>query len=600
MPVIEYDPTVWRPGVEGGTMVTADRLNKMESGIRNSYLQGANVAEMVATPGSLVQSALNEWYGGRAEGVTLSVLDFGADSFGKVDSTGPIQAAMDAIGNLGGGQLVFPPGTYIMDTIKLVDNVTIIGYGATLTAVSYYAFMGLSTRGKGYGAGPRNVTFRNLDFAGEFAKNKQLSITMHHADNVMVDSCTFTEVLIEGHIFDLLGCQNVTFLNNKFIGWKQTGNLFREAIQLDNSYAIGGNYDARATYDGLACKKIGFYDNDFLPITVGSIRYASPATIGNHASLPSAMDDINIIRNRFFGITDLDKTMGSAVGGAGVIKFASGCYRLNIKDNLFAGESGSHVRAIRLHATGTGLTAGMDFGDPNLVATAITPRPYHETTIENNTFSGFNGVAKDFDILGVEADTGGDGRHLTIKDNEAINCVTGSAPALGSRWIYVRRMNRVEIASNQASGVRLGIKMSIGVSIKVHDNQITGCTNLAIDCTDGVDRITVSENIIENSGSGIRIANTSNTFRIFGNICRDLRLTTVIDGGIIVFAATHGLITDNLLINSSALAMAAIFIAGGGSPVCYNIAANNNKAVGFTDTVKIGTGMSLITQVNNT
>lgn len=65
----------------------------------------------------------------------VSVLDFGANTTpGTTDMASVINAAITAVSTAGGGVLIFPPGNYLHNTaITLKNNVTIFGYGATLT-----------------------------------------------------------------------------------------------------------------------------------------------------------------------------------------------------------------------------------------------------------------------------------------------------------------------------------------------------------------------------------------------------------------------------------------------------------------------------------
>jgi hypothetical protein len=71
---------------------------------------------------------------------SVSVLDFGADPTGATDSTTAIDSACSYINSVGGGTVLFPPGTYIVKRaqvgnqrgIYIRGNVHLIGYGATL------------------------------------------------------------------------------------------------------------------------------------------------------------------------------------------------------------------------------------------------------------------------------------------------------------------------------------------------------------------------------------------------------------------------------------------------------------------------------------
>jgi len=75
---------------------------------------------------------------------------FGAKGDGSTDDTQAIQNAIDSLSEDGGGVLLFPAGLYIISSVKLRENITYEGYGATIkrpdhmdkwtrTFVAYYS-----------------------------------------------------------------------------------------------------------------------------------------------------------------------------------------------------------------------------------------------------------------------------------------------------------------------------------------------------------------------------------------------------------------------------------------------------------------------------
>ncbi|GAB4365097.1 MAG: hypothetical protein Kow00121_01380 [Elainellaceae cyanobacterium] len=60
------------------------------------------------------------------------VTDFGAKGDGITDDTEAIQQAIDRVYQHGGGTIVFPPGTYVVTSVTLKENITYRGYGATI------------------------------------------------------------------------------------------------------------------------------------------------------------------------------------------------------------------------------------------------------------------------------------------------------------------------------------------------------------------------------------------------------------------------------------------------------------------------------------
>lgn len=596
-----YTPTTWRPGIAGGTMVTADRLNKIELGLKGAYEQSENVAEYVRTPGSIVQDALNAWYGNRAASNSLSVVDFGADPTGTTDSSAAVQDAINSLSTLGGGRLTYPPGIYLQKDVNLTSNIEIVGIGATIKSSGYNVFVGLSDGGKGYGSGPSNIAFRGIRFEGDFASNRACSIMLHHSRDITFDTCKFVQCLINGHVLEFMGCKTVSVFNCTFAGWKKVDNLFRETIQLDHSLALSGNYDKAENYDGLATTDVAIRACRFVPLRVGSIDYASPASIGNHVSAPSFPEDIIIEDNKFLGLDDLDATMGSTAGGAGVIRMVSGGRRISIRRNVFEANAGSHVRAVRIFSTDVGIASGADYGDPTISGVAITPRSLFEVSITDNDFSGMSGIERNFDIVGVEMGGTAFGRHVDIQNNTFSSVSTTTNPANGARLVYVRSMNRIDVSHNKMTSGRLGIKISQCNGADVSHNTLNNITNLAIDCTDGVDYLSVMFNTMTGVDWAIRVANTSNSFSILGNVVRGAPLVDVnAAGAIVIYAATNGLIQGNLLIATSTNSKRGIYITGGGTPVASNIDISNNKTVNYATPVGLGDGLTKITQSNNT
>lgn len=74
---------------------------------------------------------------------TVSVLDFGADSTGAVDSSNAFQNAINAIPTSAqwGGVLLIPPGTYLLNsTLTINKDIVISGYGARINSYGARCF----------------------------------------------------------------------------------------------------------------------------------------------------------------------------------------------------------------------------------------------------------------------------------------------------------------------------------------------------------------------------------------------------------------------------------------------------------------------------
>lgn len=73
----------------------------------------------------------------------FSVLDYGAVLSTSIDSSAAFQSAIDAAYDSGGGVVFFPAGTYYLnDTVRLKDNIVLMGYGATILLGPWLATAG--------------------------------------------------------------------------------------------------------------------------------------------------------------------------------------------------------------------------------------------------------------------------------------------------------------------------------------------------------------------------------------------------------------------------------------------------------------------------
>jgi len=157
----------------------------------------ATLAVLAASGGSALVGYINGGSGAVATTVqaklreSVSVLDFGADPTGVNDSTNEIQAAIDAVSAAGGGDVLFPPGDYLIATstgttsllpsaasmsycvelkpdVRLygesVDTVQFFGnwtYGTTATNTSQLIMLALLSTPGGAGFYLENIVFRN-------------------------------------------------------------------------------------------------------------------------------------------------------------------------------------------------------------------------------------------------------------------------------------------------------------------------------------------------------------------------------------------------------------------------------------------------------
>ncbi len=127
--------TTWKPGESGDYFISA-RATTASGGVAWSALTDISIQEPV-TPPDLVS------------GSTVNVRDFGATPDDAGDDTLAIQAAIDAIGPLG-GTVYLPAGVYVIspqaaggDALTIAyDDLAIVGAGPDKTILSFHCFGG--------------------------------------------------------------------------------------------------------------------------------------------------------------------------------------------------------------------------------------------------------------------------------------------------------------------------------------------------------------------------------------------------------------------------------------------------------------------------
>lgn len=159
---------------------------------------------------------------------------------GKTDDVDAFRAAMHELQASGGGTLLLPKRTYLVNkAVFLVDNIYIRSERTTLNKTDgpYSFFVSLSTKQTGYGSGVRDVRANGIRFQGDFTTNQMVcGVALHHAQDVTIENCTFLQAQGTGHCIDLCGCERVTVRDCKFSGfnnYKTRGYNKTECIQLD-------------------------------------------------------------------------------------------------------------------------------------------------------------------------------------------------------------------------------------------------------------------------------------------------------------------------------------------------------------------------------
>ena len=484
------------------------------------------------------------WAGVESVRTALNVKDYGAVGDGDTDDTAAFQSALNALNAAGGGTLHVPQGTYFMNTYaRVYSNTTVEGSGATFVKKPGQGFTMLFGifGGPGYGEGARNVTFRNLHLKGDFTQARQIGlVAANHADDMLVDGCTFTEAHRTGHVLDLQGCRRVTVRDCTFAGQDYSvADPSKEAVQVDNSTWMGSSLQGEGSpseYDGLPCEDITVTGCNFLPVTVGGVDYPSPVPFGSHYALEQPHKRLTFSSNtvRIPGRNDNGSFRG-------LLHFTN-CRGVIISDNSFESDlnddhSQSIVRNIPLANTINPEDAPTATGSTKVVS---PPLQSSDITIRGNVFSGFSLQGQSMlDIDGSNSSSRVS--NVIIEGNTFRNNVTEAVQ--GPSCVECYDVDGLTVANNQITNSRnilaTGRASNVVVSGNSLDQDAKTASNgvlLQVD-TDAV----VSGNTIKTRAPAVRLAGATGTAVISGN---NLNTTADYDS-VLVSSADPVLIVGN-------------------------------------------------------
>ena len=187
---------------------------------------------------------------------TVSVKDFGAVGDGVTDDTAAIQAAIDYLSGIGGGELFFPKGEYaISNKIIIAGGIHYIGTaGGASKIVKHSNFNTNNPTGdvmwvsKGWDTatgynGAANGVITDMSFdEGNHTLTYGDAIALGHAANWVVERCRFFGMRFHG--VDVTGSENITIRDCYYFGTVgQSINAF-QADQATSNAIKGINADS--------------------------------------------------------------------------------------------------------------------------------------------------------------------------------------------------------------------------------------------------------------------------------------------------------------------------------------------------------------------
>lgn len=200
--------------VDGANVVSAESVQVDNASWTGGYLDevltaiGASVggtdAQYMESGGATPRSLKAKF----AE-LSISVKDFGAKGDGLAIDTTAVQAAVNRVGFLGGGEVYFPPGNYLIDQpiVVSVSNVSMRGAGASsqisntsgigdlfhFNAIAQFGLRGLyltQVSNASTGIAVKMTTCSHVVMSGMTIDSHSFGVTMTSSSNVTIENVT--------------------------------------------------------------------------------------------------------------------------------------------------------------------------------------------------------------------------------------------------------------------------------------------------------------------------------------------------------------------------------------------------------------------------
>ena len=484
-----------------------------------------NALDVTATGSTTARSLANRFAD------VVNVLDYGADNTGATNATTAIQAAINATPN--GGTLIFPEGTYALtetsqtgsdlvnattgttlDTpdyiiLKLVEkyNITVIGYGATLTYDRGYVFYNLLCENinfKGF-----TVNCNNDPHSTSFTPPSNWepsAVVFAYSMNCHVKECTISQAH-RGLMF--IRTAECSAMNNKtsktnYMGIASYGDFFQPVGWTGDALTARFNTPGHSTDSGIVFKNNTVSDFKF----VGIYSDGRSLVSGNRVDHPIASGDT--------------PGPGPGVGGTIGVQVSEGDTTVNnnrfyatLQSDLRDGTRAYLAINLKFEDVATGATANDVIINGNWIDGCFSGISANETsnaTISNNIINNY--TANAINLVGASALSSN--IYNTIVTNNVIGNVDASTTVTSATYKNVGGI----VTSTTGSGYFIN-KLIISSNVfnrKYNDiSNATAQTNhryaINVGSTDTTGQITIEGNRLLESTDGLVFVPNSSTFQ---------------------------------------------------------------------------------------
>ncbi|MFE7073812.1 right-handed parallel beta-helix repeat-containing protein [Streptomyces sp. NPDC057620] len=462
------------------------------------------------------------------QAASLMVTNYGADSSGSANAAPGIQLALNAARDLGGAQVLVPPGVYLIgQTLRIYGNTRLtLMAGAEFRRNVAGTMLINGDAGQAFGGytGHSRIVIEgglwNMRGTTAGLTASAMCISIGHATDIVIRDLEIRDV--PGyHGIELNSTSHGTISGCQFRGYVDPGGRdFSEAVQIDLAKSVGV-FGGFGPYDHTACQDVLVTGCHFgVSGTAGTTAW--PRGVGSHsATIGRWHRRVRVIGNSFEGILQY---------GVSAYNWEDTAISAN---NFVSCGSGVRLRAVIL-------ADAEDTKDVNGNPTGAS-QSMRNLDVVGNTFRGGGGYDEPIIALG---ETSGQILNLTVVGNTLDgsttaqngirlqqverSSITGNAVANSAgTGISTEDCNRVIISSNQVTWAGShGITLVNCTQMTIADNQVMYPDQNGMLIQGGND-IQVRANFIKAPGRatnatfyGVRISTAASSISLSGNKCR--------------------------------------------------------------------------------